>query len=103
MIQLHLDLHVDPAREAEMLAYFRSTFRPAAATFRGFIDVQMLKLRGAAAGTAPLGVNYRFWLVYESEELRQKWVTSDVHAEVWGRMEKTFTSHQYDVLIFDIP
>lgn len=102
MIQLHLDLHVDPAKEADMLAHFHTAFRPAAQTFTGFVDVKMLKLRGAAVGTPPPGLNYRFWLVYESEELRQKWVTSALHADVWGGMEKTFTSNQYDVLIFDV-
>jgi hypothetical protein len=47
-------------------------------------------------------MNYRFSLAYESEELRQKWVTSDVHATVWAEMEKTFSSTSYNVLIFDI-
>jgi heme-degrading monooxygenase HmoA len=103
MIQLHLDLYVDPAKEAEMLRYFTTVFRPAAAKFTGYIDVKMLKLRGAFVGRAPSNVNYRFWLVYESEELRQKWIASDVHTEVWGGMETMFTSHDYDVLIFDVP
>ena len=102
MIQLHLDLAVDPAKEQEMLRYFEGMFRPAARKFQGFIDVQMLKLRAAVVGTAPPGINYRFWLAYESEELRQKWVTSDIHTEVWGGLEKTFSSHNYDVLIFDV-
>ena len=52
-------------------------------------------------GSAPAGVNYRFALVYKSEELRQKWIASDVHNTVWGAMEKTFTRHDYDILLFD--
>jgi heme-degrading monooxygenase HmoA len=103
MIQLHLDLSVRPDKEAEMLRYFDTVFRPAAANFTGYIDVKMLKLRTATMGTAPAGMNYRFWLAYESEELRQKWISSDVHTEVWGGMEKTFASHDYDVLVFDVP
>jgi heme-degrading monooxygenase HmoA len=101
-IQLHLDLAVDPAKEEQMLNYFATVFRPAAATFPGYIDLQMLKLRAAVMGIAPAGVNYRFALAYESEELRQRWVTSDVHAAVWGELEKTFTSRDYNVLIFDV-
>jgi heme-degrading monooxygenase HmoA len=100
-IQLHLDLLVDSAKEAQMLEYFRTVFRPAAMKFPGYIDLKMLKFRTAAVGAAPPGMNYRFWLAYESEELRQKWVTSDVHAAVWSEMEKTFLSKNYDVLIFD--
>ena len=85
-----------------MLRYFEGVFRPAARTFQGFIDVRMLKLRAAVVGKAPPGINYRFWLAYESEELRQKWVTSDIHTEVWGGMEETFTTRQYNVLLFDV-
>lgn len=102
MIRLHLDLSVDPAMEQEMLRYFDTVFRPAAQKFDGYIDVRMLKLRGALMGAAPAGVNYRFALAYQSEELRQKWVTSSVHATVWGGMEKTLTSKHYDVLLFDV-
>ncbi|MCM3879647.1 MAG: hypothetical protein ND807_06040 [Vicinamibacterales bacterium] len=101
-IQLHLDLLVDPAKEAQMLHYFTTTFRPAAMKFPGFVDLKMLKFRVATVGAAPPGMNYRFWLAYESEELRQKWVTSDIHATVWGELEKTFVSKNYDVLIFDL-
>lgn len=101
-IQLHLDLAVDPAKEQQMLHSFDTVFKPAAMTFPGYIDVRMLKLRSAVVGTAPPGVNYRFWLAYESEELRQRWVSSDVHARVWGELEKTFASNDYNVLIFDV-
>jgi len=103
VIQIHLDVMVEPAKEAEMLKYFRTVFRPAAEKFAGYIDVRMLKLRRAMVGNAPAGMNYRFALIYESEELRQKWVTSDIHTEVWGAMEKLFLSTQYDVLLFDVP
>ena len=101
MIAIHLDVAVSPAKEPEMLRYFETVFRPAAMRFEGYIDVRMLKLRAAVVGTAPAGVNYRFALTYRSEELRQKWVTSDIHATVWGEMEKTFSSATYDVLLFD--
>jgi heme-degrading monooxygenase HmoA len=101
-IQLHLDLAVDPAKEQQMLNYFETVFRPAATKFPGYIDLRMLKLRAAVVGSAPAGVNYRFALAYESEELRQQWVTSDVHATVWSEMERTFTSKDYNVLIFDV-
>jgi hypothetical protein len=102
MIALHLDVSVDPAKEQEMLRYFETVFRPAAMKFDGYLDVRMLKLRAALVGTPPAGVNYRFALTYQSEELRQKWVCSDVHTTVWGGMEKTFSSTNYNVLLFDV-
>ena len=101
-IQLFVDMAVDPAKEQEMLRHFETVFRPAATRFKGFIDVKMLKLRSALVGSAPACVNYRFALSYESEELRQKWVCSDIHGEVWGAMEKMLSSPDYTVLLFDV-
>ena len=76
MIQVHVDLAIDPAKEQEMLGYFQTVFRPAAMKFRGYIDVRMLSVRAVPVGTPPPGINYRFAITYESEELRQKWVAS---------------------------
>jgi hypothetical protein len=101
-IQLHVDLAVDPAREQEMLSNFRTIFRPVAARQPGYINVEMLKLRSAIQGSAPANVNYRFVLTYASEELRQKWVASEAHRKAWPSIEKTLTSTNYTVLLFDI-
>jgi hypothetical protein len=100
-IVLHVDLSVDPAKEQEMLRNFRTAFKPAAIKFPGYIDVKLLKLNQAMQGTAPAGMNYRFQLTYESEELRQKWVASDVHKKVWPMIENTLRSKDYLVLLFD--
>ncbi len=62
----------------------------------------MLKLLAVPVGTAPAGINYRFAITYESEELRQKWVASEIHQEVWGGMEKMLSSPDYTVLLFDV-
>jgi hypothetical protein len=101
-IQLHVDLAVDPAKEKEMLHNFETIFRPAAIKHPGYIDVKMLKLRSAVQGKAPAAMTYRFSLTYESEELRQKWVASDVHQKVWPTIEKTLSSRDYPVLLFDV-
>jgi hypothetical protein len=101
MIQVHVDLEIDPAKEQEMLRYFQTVFRPAAQKFRGYVDVRMLKLDGVPVGRAPARMNYRFVITYESEDLRQTWIASDIHQEVWGAMEK-FASPDYSVLLFDV-
>ena len=101
-IQLHVDLAVDPAKEKEMLQTFRDTFRPAAAKQSGFIDAKMLRLRTALMGKGPTGANYRFELSFQSEELRQKWVASDIHKKVWPMIEKTLSSKNYTVLLYDV-
>jgi heme-degrading monooxygenase HmoA len=100
-IQLHVDLAVDPAKEKEMLKNFETIFRPAASKQPGYIDVKMLKLRAAVMGKAPAGINYRFVLTFQSEELRQKWVASDVHKKVWPTIENTLSTKNYSVLLFD--
>src|SRR2546421_7213041 len=91
-VQLHVDLSVDPAKEKEMLHNFETIFRPAAMKFPGYISVKMLKLRSALKGSAPSGMNYRFELTYQSEELRQKWVASPIHQKVWPTIENTLAS-----------
>jgi heme-degrading monooxygenase HmoA len=102
LIQLHVDLAVDPAKENVMLHNFETIFRPEAAKQPGYIDVKMLKLRTALQGSAPAGVNYRFSLTYRSEELRQKWVASTEHQRVWPTIENTLASKNYTVLLFDV-
>ena len=100
-IQLHVDLSVDPAKEQEMLHNFHRVFLPAASKQPGFIDVKMLKLRSALAGAAPRGANYRFELTFASEEQRKAWVATATHQQVWPTIEKTLTSKDYTVLLYD--
>ena len=101
-IQLHLDLAVDPKREQEMLSNFEKIFRPTAQRQPGYIDLKMLKLSAALRGPAPAGGKYRFVLTFESEALRQKWITSKDHDRVWPEIEKTLTNKNFDILVYDV-
>lgn len=102
-IVLYCDLAVDPAREQEMLNNFHTIFMPTARTFKGFVDLKMLKLRTVIQGGPPPvpGFNYRFQLTYENEDLRQLWVKSDAHQRVWPTIENTLTDKGYLVLLTD--
>ena len=100
-IQLHVDLTVVPAKEKQMLEHFHKVFKPAASKVTGYINVEILKLRSALAGSAPASANYRFVLTYESEELRQKWIASDLHQKVWPPMETMLAHRKYDVVLYD--
>ena len=102
MIQVHVDLAIPPDKEQEMLRYFQTVFRPAAMKFRGYVDLRMLKLVAVPVGTADAGLNYRFAITYESEELRQKWVASEIHQEVWGAMERMLSTPNYNVILFEV-
>jgi hypothetical protein len=101
-IQLHVDLSVEPAKEAAMMKHFREVFLPAARTQEGYIDVKMIKLRQTPMGKAPDGVNWRFVLTYKSEELRQKWINSALHQKVWPPMENMLRHKNYTVMLFDV-
>ena len=101
-IQLHADLAIDPAREAEALRHFEDAYRPTASRFEGYIDLRLLKLQGAVAGSAPPGINYRFAITFASEALRQKWVASEAHQQVWGTLETFVTKREYDFLLFEV-
>jgi len=101
-IQLHADLAVDPAKEEEMLRFFSGKFRPAAARQPGFIDMQMLKLKSTLRGVAPSGANYRFVLTFSSEALRQKWIATDTHKQLWPILEGVLTDKNYSRLLYEV-
>ena len=101
-IQLHADLSIDLAREAEAIHYFETVYRPTARMFEGYIDLRLLKLHGALAGSAPAGINYRFSITFTSETLRQKWVASAPHQKVWGQLETFVTKRDYYFLLFEM-
>ena len=102
-IVLYCDLAVDPGREQEMLHHFHHDFKPAAEKFEGYIDLKILKLRKVVqGGPAPAAnVNYRFQLTYKSEELRQRWIASEVHKKNWPLIENTVTDKGYLTLLTD--
>jgi antibiotic biosynthesis monooxygenase (ABM) superfamily enzyme len=101
-IQLHLDLAVDPAKEAQLLQFVETTFRPAASRQPGYIDLKMLKLSATLRGPAPEGANFQFVLTFTSEELRQQWVASATHQKLWPTVESTLTSKNYTRLLYEV-
>ena len=101
-IQLHADLAVDPAKEKEMLEFFEQKFRPAAAQQPGYIDLRMLKLKSTLRGVAPPGANYQFVLTFASEALRQKWIATDTHKQLWPIIEGSLTDKNYSRLLYEV-
>jgi len=100
-IQLFVEMDVDPAREKEMLSVFHNRFQPEAKKHPGYIDVKVLKLRQMVQGS-PQPLKYRFELIMESEELRQKWINSPEHKRLWPQIEATFRNKSdYPVVLYD--
>jgi len=101
-IVLYVDLQVDPAREQEMIRNYRTDFKPTAMKHPGYVDLKIVKLRTTLQGSAPAGMNYRFQLTFESEELQQKWIASADHSRVWPMIENTLVDKKnYTVLLCD--
>jgi len=101
-VQLHCDLSVDPRKETEFVHYFETVYRPTGKKFKGYIDLNILKLQAVLLGTAPPGLNYRFSITYETEALRQEWINSDEHQVVWPTLQSFLTSDKFDFLLFDV-
>ncbi len=103
-IVLYCDLAVDPAREQEMLDVYHHRFKPVAEKFEGYVDLKIVRIRKVLQGgpSPALGINYRFQLTYQSEELRQRWVASDVHAKYWPMIEETLADKNYLVILTDV-
>ena len=101
-VQLHCDLSVDPAKEAELVQYFETVYRPTAQKFQGYIDLRILKLHSVLLGSAPAGMTYRFSITYENEPLRQKWIASDEHQVVWPTFQSFLTQTEFDFLLFEM-
>ena len=80
-IELILDLEVDPAKEKEMLANYKNTFRPAIIKQPGFVDVKLMKLRTEMAGKAPANCPYRLLISFQTEEQRKAWVATPASPE----------------------
>jgi len=85
-----------------MLHFFEISFRPAASQQPGYIDARMLKLMSALRGPAPPDANYQFVLKFASEELRQKWVATEIHQKLWPTMESMLTSKDYARLLYEV-
>lgn len=101
VIQLHVDLFVDPAKEKELKKNFKEVFKPAMSKQPGFLHVYMLKLREAKAGKAPENANYRLVINFQSEQDRLNWVKTPEHQKTWPTIEGTLKVKNYSAVLYD--
>jgi antibiotic biosynthesis monooxygenase (ABM) superfamily enzyme len=93
-IQLHVDLEVDPAKEASLLKPYAEVFRPTISRQPGFAGVTLLKAR--KTGT------WRLLISFATEEERLTWVASDDHQMAWPQMEANLTGIKFSAVLFDV-
>ncbi len=101
-IQLHVDLEVDMAKEKELLANFRNTFKPTISKQPGFVEVKLMKFRKAMVGNGPGNWNYRLLISFQTEEQRTKWVAADDHQRAWPTIEKCLKGAKAAAWLYDI-
>lgn len=79
MSVLVVDLEVVPGGERRLEEAFVSRFRPAITAQSGFERVELLR---------PVGGGHWLLLIgFRDEESRLAWVATDLHQEVWPRLE----------------
>jgi heme-degrading monooxygenase HmoA len=80
MVALHVDLQLKPGAGPELEKTFRDAFRLAISAQPGFSGVALLQSTSEAD-------RYRLVIEFQSEELRLDWRATDLHQQVWSRME----------------
>jgi heme-degrading monooxygenase HmoA len=79
-----VDMVVQPGAEAEVASVFSGPFKAAISAQEGFRSVQLLKPSD--------GLCYLLVITFADQVLQQKWVATELHAEVWGAMEACCSS-----------
>jgi heme-degrading monooxygenase HmoA len=80
MVVLHVDLQSKLAAGSALEQTFREAFSPAIRAQLGFVETALLH-----SDSEP--DSYRLVIAFESEVLRQRWVATNLHQQVWPMME----------------
>jgi heme-degrading monooxygenase HmoA len=81
MFVLHVDLQAKSGSRASLERTFLETFRPAISAQEGFAGVSLLRSKENEN-------DYRLVIAFNSQDLQQKWVATEVHQRVWPQMER---------------
>jgi heme-degrading monooxygenase HmoA len=95
MFILHVDLSVKPSMTKALESTYRDVFVPAISKQAGFAEVKLLRALSSEAQS------HRLVIAFESEALQQKWVATDLHQEVWPKMNVNmahFTVCKYETV-----
>jgi heme-degrading monooxygenase HmoA len=72
---------------------YREVFRPAIPKQAGFSEAKLLRAKSSEAPS------HRLVIAFENQEFQKKWVDTDLHQEVWPKMEAVMA--QYSVHYFE--
>ena len=91
MFVLHVKIKMKPGQAAAAENVFAGPFKAAITAQPGFRDVQFLRPNDDG--------DYVLCIAFENQPLQQQWVKTNLHGEVWSRMEQNFEG--YTVSTFD--
>ena len=80
MFVLHVDLVVKPGMQQDIELAYGEVFYPAISGQAGFQAAGLLR---PEAG----GNSYRLTIAFINRELQQKWVSTELHQQVWPQIE----------------
>ncbi len=95
MFILHVDLSVKPGMTKALESTYRDVFVPAISKQAGFSETKLLRAISSEAHS------HRLVIAFELEELQKKWVATDLHQEVWPKMDANmsqFSVHYYETV-----
>lgn len=95
MYILHVDLSAKPGMAEALEVTYRDIFVPAISKQVGFSEVKLLRALTSEAHSHCLVI------AFEREELQKKWVATDLHQEVWSKMDANmseFSVHYYETV-----
>ena len=82
-VELHVHATAAEGSAAALEEMFLTVFYPAVSRQPGFRHSNLLRIPGKPG-------EYVLTIAFESEDLRLRWVATDLHQEVWPRMQSKF-------------
>jgi heme-degrading monooxygenase HmoA len=82
-VELHVHATAADGSAAALEETFLKVFYPAVSRQPGFKHSNLLRIPGKSG-------EYVLTIAFESEDLRLRWVATDLHQEVWPRMQSKF-------------
>jgi heme-degrading monooxygenase HmoA len=86
MFVLHVDLRVKQGSQGNLEKTVADPFYPAISSQNGFVAAQLLRLNDD-------DTSYRLCLSFDHQASQQRWVATDLHQEVWSRVENLCESY----------
>jgi heme-degrading monooxygenase HmoA len=90
MFVLHVDLKARSDSSRILENTYREVFQPAISSQPGFDRVLLLQSNTDQSG-------YRLVIAFKDEPSQKKWVATDLHQQVWPKLEKNCLSYKVEI------